>query len=435
MFEDAIVDQNPHWRGEKYSSGVPREVMGTLRNYIDLPHIIPVVGVRRSGKSTLIRQAIGELIDKNQIPPKNILFLNLETPAFSRYRNDVVYLERLYDDYLKLTSPVGKVYVFLDEVQFFPEWQVFIKSRYERKETKFVITGSNSQLLSSEFLTLLSGRMLPIEVFPFSFSEFVSATGVDISNTIEMISQRPRLRSLMDEYLRNGGFPEVILTGAVAIRKEILGMYARTILYQDIAPRFAVKKPAELENLFFYLMSNVATAFTYNRLSALVGLNDKTVKEYLTFFTDAYLLFSIDAFDFSVRKQIKSPKKIYAVDVGLANAVSFSFSENAGRLLENLVFLKLKREGEEVFYFKTANGLEVDFLCRQGKTNTRLIQAAWEIKNDKTRNRELKALWKAMEETGLDEGVLVTYEDEEEIRKEGKTARIVPAYKFLSGLI
>ena len=181
-------------------------------------------------------------------------------------------------------------------------------------------------------------------------------------------------------------------------------------------------------------MSNVATSYTHSRLAKLVGISDKTVKEYLSFFTDAYLMFSVDSFDFSVRKQIKSPKKIYAVDVGMAGAVSFSFSENTGRLLENLVFLKLRREGYEVFYYMTSNGLEVDFLCRQDKKIVYLIQVAWDVKTEKTKIRELKSLWKAMEETGMAEGLLVTYEDEEEISKGGKTVRIVPAYKFLSGI-
>lgn len=434
MFEDAIVDQNLHWRGETYLTGIPRNVLIQLKTFLDLPHIISVVGVRRSGKSTLIRQVIKYLVEERNIPPRNILFLNLEIPALSRYRNDVTYLVKLYEDYLKLTSPSGMVYVFLDEVQFFPEWQIFVKSRYEQKNMKFIITGSNSQLLSSEFLTLLSGRTLPVEVFPFSFSEFVKAMGMAAGDEIALISQRPRLRSLLDEYLRWGGFPEIALSAQVTVRKEILGMYARTILYQDIAPRFAVKKPAELENLFFYLMSNIATTYTYNRLAKLVGISDKTVKDYLSFFTDAYLLFAVDAFDFSVRKQIKSPKKIYAVDVGMAGAVSFSFSENAGRLLENLVFLKLKQEGHEVFYYITSNGLEVDFLCRQEKKIACLIQVAWDIKTEKTKARELKALWKAMEETGMGEGLLVTYEDEEEISNGGKTVRIVPAYKFLLGI-
>jgi uncharacterized protein len=434
MFEDAIVDQNPHWQGETFPTTIPRSVLAQLQTFLDIPHIISVVGVRRSGKSTLLRQAIRYLMEERKIPPRNILFLNLEMPVLSRYRNDVTYLARIYEDYLKLASPSGIVYVFLDEIQFFSEWQVFIKSRYEQKDIKFIITGSNSQLLSSEFLTLLSGRTLPVEVFPFSFSEYLQAMGMDTGDKIVLLSQRPHLRSLLDEYLRWGGFPEITLSAHVSVRREILGMYARTILYQDIAPRFAVKKPAELENLFFYLMSNVATAYTHSRLAKLVGISDKTVKDYLSFFTDAYLMFSVDSFDFSVRKQIKSPKKIYAVDVGMAGAVSFSFSENIGRLLENLVFLKLRREGHEVFYYKTSNGLEVDFMCRQDKKIVYLIQVAWDVKAEKTKTRELKSLWKAMEETGMAEGLLVTYEDEEEISKGGKTIRIVPAYKFLLGI-
>ena len=433
MFEGVIVDQNPHWEGTLYQEGVPRSILGKVKKYLELPHVIALVGVRRSGKSTLVRQTINHLMRDKGVPPRNILFLNLENPQFSRYRNDVSYLERAYQDYLKLVAPQGTVYCFLDEVHFFSEWQVFVKARYEQQQCKFVVTGSNSHLLSSEFITLLSGRALPVEVYPFSFAEFALANGLSLPDAVAVTRERNRLRGLLDAYLRYGGFPETCSLEAPALRKDILVMYARNIVYQDIAPRFAVKKAVDLENLFFYLVSNIASLYSFNKLAGLVGLNDKTVKEYMGYFSDAYLLFTLDSYAFSVKEQIKSPKKVYAIDTGMAGAVGFSFSENRGHLLENQVYLDLKRRGHELYYYKTSNGLEVDFACCTGGTITHLLQVVQDLGDDKTRNRELRSLVKALDETGLEHGEIVTYEEEDEFTVEGKTIRLIPAFKYLLG--
>lgn len=433
MFEDVLVNQNPHWDGLVYPEGVPRRILEYVKKHLDLPQVLSFVGVRRAGKSTLMRQVINHLIRDHGIPPRNILFCNLEMPVLNRYRTDVANLDRLYEDYLKLAAPEGRIYIFLDEVQFFPDWQVFVKYRYEQGGLKFLVTGSNSRLLSSEFMTLLSGRTLSVEVFPFSFVEFLLARGITVSDEVSVLQQRLRLQTLGDEYLQTGGFPEVVSLEVQAFRNEVLGMYARTILQQDIVPRFAVKKPADLETLFLYLMTNVSALYSPKRLADLVGLSDKTVKDYLAYYGDVRLLFTLDLFNFSLKKQIRSPRKIYAVDTGLAAAVTTRFSENTGRYLENLVFLELHRRGEEMFYYRTTNGLEVDFLCRRDNRPTALIQTAWSMKAEDTRKRELRALAKAMTELNLQEALIVTHEEEEEIPVNGKTVRLIPAWRFLLG--
>jgi predicted AAA+ superfamily ATPase len=234
----------------------------------------------------------------------------------------------------------------------------------------------------------------------------------------------------MDDYLQFGGFPEIAFMKQPETIREIHAMYARSILYQDIATRFGIKKPVELENLFYYLAANVSSLYTCNSLAKLTDLSDKTIKEYLSCFSDAYLLFSMEAFSYSVKQQMKRPKKIYSIDSGLASSVSFRFSDDTGRHLENAVFLELKRRGMELFYYKTENSLEVDFVCREGRKVTALIQVAKELGDEKTKSRELKALFKAMDETGLKNGTIVTYEDEEEIKENSKTITIIPAYKF-----
>jgi len=430
MFENVIVDQNQHWEGTQYDGGVPRSILEEIKKNFDLPHILSIVGVRRCGKSTLIRQIINHLIGERKIAPKNILFLNLEHPGFSRYKGEAAYLERIYEDYLKLAAPEGMVYCFLDEVHFFTEWQVFVKAHYEQKKTKFIVTGSNSRLLSSEFITLLSGRTIPTEVYPFSFGEFVRARGMDEPDPVSLARNRHKIRSLMDDYLQFGGFPETAFLKEPGTIREIHAMYARSILYQDVAARFGIKKPADLESLFYYLAANASSLYTFNSLAKLTNLSDKTIKEYLSCFSDAYLLFTVDAFSHSVKQQIKSPKKIYAIDTGLAGSVSFRFSDDTGRYLENAVFLELRRRGKELYYYRTGNGYEVDFICREGRKATDLVQVAKELRDEKTKSRELRALFRAMDETGLTNGTIVTYEDEEEITEDSKTVTIIPAYKF-----
>ena len=432
MFENVIVDQNPHWDGTSYDSGVPRSILTNIKQNFALPYVISIVGVRRCGKSTLIKQIINHLIGEKKVNPKNILFLNLEHPGFSRYKGDVTYLERIYEDYLKLAAPEGMIYCFLDEVHFFDKWQVFVKAHYERGKIKFIITGSNSRLLSSEFITLLSGRTTPVEVYPFSFGEFMRARGANYPDTAAIAKHRHKIRKLMDDYLQFGGFPEIAFMKQPEIIKEIHAMYARSILYQDIAARFGIKKPVELENLFYYLAANVSSLYTCNSLAKITNLSDKTIKEYLSCFSDAYLLFSMGAFSYSVKQQMKNPRKIYSIDSGLAGSVSFRFSDDTGRHLENAVFLELKRRGMELFYYKTKNSLEVDFICREGRKVTDLIQVAKELSDEKTKSRELKALFKAMDETGLKHGTIVTYEDEEEIKENSKIVTIIPAYKYFN---
>lgn len=432
MFETVIVDQNPHWDSTQYDGGVPRSVLEGLKKNFHLPYILSIVGVRRCGKSTLIKQIINYLIAERNVKPKNIFFLNLEHPGFSRYKGDAAYLERIYEDYRKLASPEGMVYCFLDEVHFFNEWQVFVKAHYEKKKTKFIVTGSNSRLLSSEFITLLSGRTTPVEVYPFSFSEFMRARGADYPDSVSFAKHRHTIRNLMDDYLHFGGFPEIAFMRRPETIKEVHAMYARSMIYQDIAARFGVKKPIDLENLFYYLAANVSSLYTFNSIAKLTDLSDKTIKEYLSYFSDAYLLFTVDAFSYSVKQQMKSPKKIYAIDSGLAGSVSFRFSDDTGRHLENAVFLELKRSGKDLYYYKTKSGHEVDFICREGRKVTDVIQVAKELRDEKTKSRELKALFKAMDETGVAKGTIVTYEDEEEIEENSKIAKIIPAYKFFS---
>ena len=343
MFEDVIIEQNFHWTLQTIELGVRRTYFDKITQYLKTGMIISITGVRRAGKSTLLKQVIDYLIKEQQVSPKNILFLNLEHPYFASYSKDISYLQKIYEDYLKLANPQGKIYCLLDEIQFFSEWPIFVKSLYEQKKVQFIVTGSNSAFLSSELMTLLSGRTLPIEVFPLSFAEIAQAYTIETSDPITVSQQRARLRNLVTQVLQYGAFPEVALNLVPSVTYDILSAYAKTILYQDVTPRLQLRKPTELERLFVYLISNVGKPFSYTNLEELFDITDKVIKEYIAAFADSYLLFELEAFDFSLKKQIRSQKKIYSIDTGQINALAFHFTQNIGRLLENLVFLELRR--------------------------------------------------------------------------------------------
>lgn len=431
MFENVLVEQNPHWEGSFYAPGVHRTCFETLQKYLDAPHVISVTGVRRAGKSTLLKQLINFLIQKDQVDPKNIVFVNLEHPYFFQYSHDVQYLEKLWEDYLKLTKPQGRIFCFLDEVQFFAQWPIFVKAHYEQGNVKFAITGSNSFLMSHELLTMLSGRTLPVEVYPLSLEELIHAkTKIKKLEPINVTRHRHEIRSLLDDYLCYGGFPNVALNVNKEIAYDILNAYSKTILYQDVASRLSLKKPLGLEKLFYYLTSHVGTLFSYSSLEKIFNLSDKTIKEYIQALIDANLLFELDRFSFSLKQQVRSEKKIYSIDPGLVNAIAFKFSENKGRLFENTLYLTLKRSGAEIYYYKTKQNYEVDFVVKRGNTLS-LIQVCLELNQEETAMREIRGLVHAAQELGLNHGEIITADEERELIDDGITIKATPLYKFI----
>lgn len=428
MFEKFIIEQNRQWEKEPADTGFPRAIVANLVKYFDIRQIVALIGVRRSGKSTIARQLIGFLINKKKINPKNILFLNLESPLLNRFKNDPANLQKIFDEYLMLMEPKGKVFVFLDEVQFFSDWQVFVKSLYEKGGVKFFITGSNSRLLSAEMATLLSGRSVAKNIYPFSFGEISEIKKLEAGNAIAIIRDEGKFKKVFSQYLKEGGFPEIALEKKKEIKREILANYYKSILYQDIVPRFEVKKTKEIENLLLYLFSNIGQRYSYNSLAEFLRMNDKTVKEYIGFFEKSFLLFEISNYQYSLKKQENYPKKVYAIDNGFISAVSFSFSENYGRFLENVVFLGLLEAGKIVYYYTEKQ--ECDFVVKEGRKITEAVQVVKVLDNNNEK-RELGGLLEAMEKFNLKEGLIVTENQEEEKKIGGRKVKIIPAWKWL----
>lgn len=428
MFEKFIVEQNMHWEGKLADQGLPRLTMVELVKYINIRQIVALVGVRRCGKSTIAKQLINFLIKEKKVRPKNILFLNLESTLLNQFKEDPDNLRKIFEEYLALIEPKGKIYIFLDEVQFFSDWQIFVKSLYEKGGVKFFITGSNSQLLSAEMATLLSGRSIVKNIFPFSFREMIQARKVVADSKLAIAKNEGKLKKISGEYLRQGGFPEIVLEKRKIIKNEILANYYKNILFQDIIPRFDVKNTREIETLLLYLFSNVGRKYSYNSLSGFLKINDKTIKEYIGYFEKSFLLFEISNYQYSLKKQENYPKKVYAIDDGFIDVVSFSFSENYGMFLENMVFLGLMEAGNNIYYYQGKH--ECDFVIKKGKKIVEAIQVTKMLDNNNEK-RELAGLLEAIEKFNLSTGLIITESQEEEIMFRGKKIKIVPAWKWL----
>lgn len=401
MIKKILQEQNPHWNGV-LPTYAKREKFATLVRYLPLKQIITITGIRRCGKSTLAKTAIHHLIEMG-VNPKNILFVNLEQPFFLEYRHDATYLEMIYEEYLKLLGPMGKIYVIFDEIQFFENWQVYVKSKYESSDIKFIITGSNSSMLSNDLGTLLTGRSLNIHLDTFSFAEFLDFHRIDYSDELMRLSNKIAILRAKEEYLRWGGFYEVFSVEDTFTKKELLISYAKNIIYRDIIPRYGIRNSESIERLFFYLIGNATTMLNYTTLASTFEISDKTIKEYIGYFEETFLVSRIDRFHTKPKERIKSMKKIYVKDNGFLQIVP-KFSDNLGAALENGVFNVLAQKHESLTYLKDT--YEIDFYV--DKT---LYQVSYDISDEKTKKRELNA-FDAFKK-GDESFKLITYETDE----------------------
>ncbi len=398
--------------------GIPRDALSVVSKHASLPHAVVISGVRRCGKSTLLNQVITELYKKGAY------YMNFEDERLVDFT--VEDFNHLYEIFLELYE--DKKVFFLDEVQNVPQWEVFVR-RMQAKGYKFFITGSNASLLSKELGTKLTGRNVCVELFPFSFTEFLSFKRFELSKDgLSLTSERAAIKKHFAEYLKHGGMPEYLKYQDASLLKRVY----EDILYRDIVARYGIKQVKPLRELGLYLLSNIGGTFSYNNLKKVLGVGSmNTIKSYADFLENSYLIFLVNKFSYSLKEQFISLKKAYCIDNGLAESVAFQFSKNKGKFLENLVFLVLRRRSTEIYYYKTANNLEVDFLVKSGRNNLKLIQVADNLDSEKTRQREINALLKAMDELKLQSAFILTEDSEEKIAAEGKNITVEPIYKWL----
>jgi hypothetical protein len=391
--------------------------------------VIVIKGVRRSGKSTLLTNEIKRL-QAAGMPAKNILFVNLEDQRFSLFE-PLTLLEKIKETWLEYVQPQGATVIMLDEVQNIPQWEKWVLKEYETGSSKLYVTGSNSQLLGVEFGTALTGRYLDVEVYPLSFKEFLLFHGVEIHSRADFIQQRLKVNQLFRTYVAFGGFPKIALTDDELLAKETLKVYFDSILLRDIVSRHKLNNFAVLQELSLFLLSNNATLNAYNKLKNTFNVSFEIIREYVEFLQGAYLIFTLNKFDYSYKKQVANPKKFYAVDTGLSNNVSFSVSAKISQNLENIVFLELKRRRKAAYYYKTANNLEVDFLVEQDDCYE-LIQVCATLQDPATRQRELRVFAVAGKELHKPiKPLVLTLDDSETVVQDGLEVKVRNVLEWL----
>jgi hypothetical protein len=381
------------------------------------PLIKVIIGPRRAGKSFF---AIHFLKQQG-----NFGYVNFDDEKLLEVKN--------YDEIITALNSVynNPKFILFDEIQNLPKWELFA-NRLQRQGLNLVITGSNSNLLSKELATHLTGRHLPTALFPFSFKEYMKFENKELTT--------PEKKEKISEYLLNGGYPEIVLKKVEL--KEYLSNLFNAILYKDIIKRHKLRNPKQIEDLAGYLISNITNEYSYNSLTKIGKIKSShTTEKYLKYLEESFLLFSLTRFSYKVKEQLASNKKIYCIDNGFVQARAFKLSPDFGKLYENAVACKLKEEelaGKINFYYwKNQQQEEVDFVVKEDLKIKQLIQVCYNLENSDTKSRELRSLLKAGEELKCKELLIITAEKEGEEEAEwfGIKSKIkfIPLWKWLLG--
>ena len=420
-----LVEWNPWWENKNLLTnltGKPRPAYNILVNSIKIKEITIITGVRRAGKSTLMYQMIENLFAKN-IDPKQILFVNLEDKTLSKDS-----LEDIYLTYRKDINPDKRAYIFLDEIHKREGWESWVRKKYDLKTNdKFIISGSCSYLLKKEYSTLLTGRNLTFEVFPSSFDEFLLFKKViinkkDIKKGIILEKTKNSILKNLNEYLNIGGFPEIEFKQK-DYQMKILKQYFDDILFKDIIDRFNLNSQ-KTEDLALFFITNVTSLVSLRNIRNSLNLSYDTIKEYMSHFKDAFLFFTLDYFSYSLKEQKTMASKVYCVDSGLRNAVSFKFSRDLGKLAENLVFVELKRRENEFYYWKNPKE-EVDFVIKEKNNSLTAINVSYTDEIDDRETRGLLNFNKQFEK--CKKLILLT----KDLEKKEKGILFIPLWKWL----
>lgn len=390
-----------------------RDTVQRTSRFPDILNKIKVaMGMRRVGKTFFLLQTIQRLIDQG-VPRERILYLNFEDDRLLPCSQEKLreLLESFYQIYPENHDEL--CYLFLDEIQNVEGWSLVIRRFFDTKKVQIYLSGSSAKLLSKEIATELRGRSIAIEIWPFSFNEYLLANPILLEG--KLLGQREKdilLKALLN-YLNEGGFPEIVLLSNLD-RRQVLQDYVELVIMRDIIERHHVKNISVIKYMCQTLLKNVGCGFSVNKFfndlkSQGLPATRNLLYEYLDYLEDAYLIFSVPLFSESLRKVNSNPKKMYAIDTGLVKAFSFSINKNNGHLFENLFFLDLKREGHKIYYYLTKEKYEIDFLVEDRLGNRKIYQVVWDTKNEETLRREMRALKAAEQELNIP-GELVTPE-------------------------
>lgn len=359
--------------------------------------VLIITGIRRCGKSTLMQQLMNTIKGE-------VAFFNFEDPRIFGFETS---------DFVKLDEVIGDntLYYCFDEIQNVAHWEIFVRNLHDRQKV-ICVTGSNASLLSRELGTKLTGRNIQVELLPFSFKEYLSFKKIKAE------------AATFKQYLLEGGFPDYLKTA----NKEVLQQLFKDIIYRDIIVRHSVRNDKILMSIALYLISNAGKEFSFTNIKNTFGLGSvNTVMDYISWFEDSYLLFTLPKFSWSLKSVAINPKKVYVIDTGFGDANSLSFSNDTGRLFENAVYLQLRRKFKELYYFREKG--ECDFVVKENDKVTHAIQVCAEVTQENL-PREVNGLVEALLFFELGEGVIITINQEDEIVRDEKKIHLIPAWKW-----
>jgi len=413
QIKEVLMKQRETILAKKF--GIERDILKEIKLKINIPHVVVFTGLRRSGKSTILRQLI-----KKEYNDEDFYYINFEDERLIDFPANE--FNKLYE---ALVSLFGKKKTFfLDEIQNVTKFETFVRRFYE-EGFKFFITGSSANLLSKELGTKLTGRHVDIVVKPFSFLEFLKLKEFKIEkNTIYRTESKIEIKKYFEEYLVKGGMPEYLIYNDPEILSRV---YEDTVL-KDIAVRHKINDIIVLRNLYSMLISNFSNKFSFNSLKKIININSvNTIKKFIHYLEETYFAKTITKFDYSFKKQLINNKKFYIIDNGFIDIISKKLTKDKGWLLENLVFNSLEK-GNDIFYY--SNKSECDFLLVKNKEVIEAVQVCYDL-NEDNKEREISGLKDALNAFSLNKGLLLTNNHEEEINIAGKKIKMIPVWKWL----
>lgn len=419
MIKEILIKQKKEMEVLLQKPYIERNKTAEAKKQIKSDLVKVIIGSRRAGKSVFAAHLFKD---------KSPAYVNFDEENLVRLNN--------YDELIKELHEIygENKYLFFDEIQNLPNWELFI-NRLHRQGYNILLTGSNAKLLSKELATSLTGRHIPIEIFPFSFKEFLKTKKfIFIKEEMVLPEIKGRLLNHFENYLKNGGFPELVVKNLEP--KGYLDTLLDSLIFKDIVKRHKLRLSEKIYDLQIYLLNNFASEFSFRKLANQLGFNSiTTVEKYLCYLEEAYLIYILSRYSHKAGERLSAPKKVYLIDNGYIEAKAIQTSPNNGRLLENLVFIELLKmnykPNRDLFYYKTRNNKEVDFILRKGLKVETLIQVVYRLDEQGVREREIKALIEASEELKCDNLIILTWDYEDEIKQQDKKIKFIPTWKWI----
>jgi predicted AAA+ superfamily ATPase len=399
--------------------------------YLDGNEILSIIGARRTGKTYLCYQIMQKLREK--VPASNILYIDFEDERLIPLRGDELTL--LWDTYLELSEidPKYKAYLFIDEIQNAKNWSKWARRiTSQNKNIKLVITGSSSKLLSQEIATELRGRSISFTVYPLIFSEYLKAKNIQFQKSrLPYGKDKIILKKAFTAYLHSGGFPATV---SASKPEELLKEYFRVMFYRDLVDRYKIKNIRLFEDYLTLLLDQTACHFSISGTAKKLegfghSFSKNTLSNFSKYAREVFLVFEANKFSYKIKEQMRNPKKIYAIDHALVSAVRFSFSEDTGRILENIVYLALKKSGQNIFYYSGKK--ECDFVLFDKGRATQAVQVCKSLSDRATKEREAGGLAEAARFFKLKEGLILTEDENETFSADGLPIKAMPIWQWL----